>query len=112
MIIDGANGHSFLSTPGEKSAKPDLGPVGSAGLDATKVPLDPSDAAMLVAEANRALEGLRSLDFSVNEDLGRTVVRVVDAETDTLVRQIPSEAMVALAVRMRALKGLLFDDRA
>ncbi len=39
----------------------------------------------------------RSLQISVDDDLGTTVIRVLDAETDELVRQIPAEEALALA---------------
>lgn len=41
-----------------------------------------------------------NLKFDVNEDLGRTVVKVIDSETGDLIRQIPSEELVALAERI------------
>ena len=39
----------------------------------------------------------RSLQISVDGDLGTTVIRVVDTETDELVRQIPSEEILQVA---------------
>ena len=41
-----------------------------------------------------------NLEFKVNEDLGRTIVKVVDSESGDLIRQIPSEELVALAERI------------
>lgn len=39
----------------------------------------------------------RNLQFSVDEDSGRSVIRVVDAETQELVRQIPSEEVLRIS---------------
>lgn len=39
----------------------------------------------------------RSLNISVDGDLGTTVIQVVDAETEELVRQIPAEEILQLA---------------
>ena len=39
----------------------------------------------------------RSLQISVDGDLGTTVIRVLDTETDELVRQIPSEEILQVA---------------
>jgi flagellar protein FlaG len=39
----------------------------------------------------------RDLNFSIDEDSGRTVVKVVDSTTDEVIRQIPSEEVLALA---------------
>jgi flagellar protein FlaG len=55
----------------------------------------------------------RELNFSVDEELGRTVVTVVDENTGDVIRQIPSEDMLELAknlaeIKERTVKGLLF----
>lgn len=39
----------------------------------------------------------RNLEFKVDEGTGQIVVRVVDPETDRVVREIPPEEMLALA---------------
>lgn len=59
----------------------------------------------------------RELYFSVDEELGRTVVTVIDEKTGDVIRQIPSEDMLALArnlaeIRERTAKGLLFQGDA
>ncbi|NWO02278.1 MAG: flagellar protein FlaG [Idiomarinaceae bacterium] len=41
-----------------------------------------------------------NLEFNVNEELGRTIVKVVDSETGELIRQIPSEELLELAERI------------
>jgi flagellar protein FlaG len=55
----------------------------------------------------------RELNFSIDEELGRTVVRVIDENTGDVIRQIPSEDMLELArnlaeIKERTVKGLLF----
>lgn len=65
-------------------------------------------------DVNQQLEVARqSLQFSVDEDLGRTVVKLVDGKTGEVVRQIPSEELLAIAKRLRGHKdppaGLLFE---
>lgn len=49
----------------------------------------------------------RNLKFTLDEDLGRMVVTVTDAETNEVVRQIPSEETLAVAKNLQGLKGLL-----
>ena len=51
----------------------------------------------------------RSLRFSVDDDSGRTVVRVVDTENDEVIRQIPSDEMLALIRHFNEVTGNLFD---
>lgn len=56
-----------------------------------------------VARLNDYVQSLqRDLHFTVDEDLGRTVVSVVDRNSQEIIRQIPSENALNLA---RNLKG-------
>jgi len=59
----------------------------------------------------------RELRFSVDETTGRTVIRVLDAETEEVIRQIPPEELMAVARslaegREAGIEGLLFRARA
>lgn len=45
----------------------------------------------------------RQLQFDVDEDSGRTVVRVLDKDSGDVIRQIPSEEVLALARHMKEL---------
>ena len=47
------------------------------------------------------------LSFSVDEDTGRTVVKVVDNATKEVIKQIPSKEMLELAKALDGIKGLL-----
>ncbi len=49
----------------------------------------------------------RDLQFRVDEESGRTIITVVDAETDEVVRVIPSEEMQAVARALANGEGLL-----
>ncbi|KFI21967.1 flagellar protein FlaG [Nitrosococcus oceani] len=42
----------------------------------------------------------RELQFSIDEATGRTVIKVVDRENGEMIRQIPSEEIMALARRI------------
>jgi flagellar protein FlaG len=66
-----------------------------------------------VADLNEAAQShRRSLRFSVDEDSGRTVIRVVDPETDEVVRQIPPEEVLNVARRMGDSAGALLRAKA
>ncbi|HID30922.1 MAG TPA: flagellar protein FlaG [Desulfobacterales bacterium] len=51
------------------------------------------------------------LHFSVHETTGRTVVRVVDKETEKLVREIPPEEFLNLAAKLEEMIGIIFDKK-
>jgi flagellar protein FlaG len=53
-----------------------------------------------------------NLRFSVDDDTGQTIVRVTDVQTGELIRQIPSEEMVALAKALDRMQGALLRQQA
>ena len=53
-----------------------------------------------------------SLEFYVDEETGIDVVKVVDKNTKEVIRQIPSEEIVAIAHALDNLKGLLIHQKA
>ena len=53
----------------------------------------------------------RALEFSVDEDSGKTVITVVDSETDMVIRQIPSAEALELAQRMQELQSGLIKTQ-
>jgi flagellar protein FlaG len=69
--------------------------------------LDVSDA---VKNINKALNMLKreTRQLNVDEDVSMLVVKIVDAETNELVRQIPHEDAIDLSKRMREIMGLLY----
>ncbi|GHU37874.1 hypothetical protein AGMMS50256_36400 [Betaproteobacteria bacterium] len=52
------------------------------------------------------------IKFSIDEDSGRTVVKVIDRTTQDVIRQIPSQEMLDLAQAMDKLQGLLIKQKA
>ena len=65
-------------------------------------------------QVNEALKGTASSDlqFSVEGENKDVVVRVVDSQTKEVIRQIPSEQMVAISKAMDNLSGLLVQQKA
>jgi flagellar protein FlaG len=53
----------------------------------------------------------KRLKFSVNEEIDRVIVKVVDATTDKVIKEIPPEEMQRLIARIRETIGLLFDQK-
>ena len=51
----------------------------------------------------------RRIHLEVEEDLNMMIVKVIDSETDEVIRQIPPEELVELSKNARDLKGLLID---
>jgi flagellar protein FlaG len=56
----------------------------------------------VVSELNDAILGVRrELKFSIDEDSGRAVVQVMDSETGEMIRQLPSEEILAVSRHIR-----------
>lgn len=55
--------------------------------------------------------GQRSLRFRVDATTGRTVITVVNENTQEVIRQIPPAEKLALARNLDSLRGLLVDAR-
>lgn len=53
-----------------------------------------------------------SLQFSVDGDTGKTVVKVIDSATKEVIKQFPSEEMLAIAKALDGIKGLLVHQKA
>ena len=52
----------------------------------------------------------KRLRFSVNEELNQVVVKVIDSETDKVIKEIPPEELQRMHVRIREAIGLLIDE--
>jgi flagellar protein FlaG len=52
----------------------------------------------------------KRLKFSINEELNRVVVKVIDGKTDKVIKEIPPEVLQRLYVRIREAIGLLVDE--
>lgn len=53
-----------------------------------------------------------AIEFSIDKESGDTVVKVVDTATKEVVRQFPSEEMLAIAKALDKIQGLLIKQQA
>jgi flagellar protein FlaG len=67
-----------------------------------------------VSKLNDYVQNIRrTLSFSIEESTGRTVIKVYDAETEELIRQIPPEETMKLAERIsEQIRSLFVQERA
>ena len=52
----------------------------------------------------------RKLRFNVNEELGSIVVKIVDPNTEQVIKEIPSADIQNLKIKIRKAIGVIFDD--
>ncbi len=83
---------------------------------AQNAPVQPSAEELnsAVAAINQAMQqSNQSLEFSVDTDAHRTVVKMVDTSTGELIRQFPSEATLAISRGIDQFQqGLLLKQKA
>lgn len=90
-------------------------PLNVTSLNETPTPPASSeDLNILVEQANVTLQGRSSeLKFTVAEGTDISVVRIEDSKTGELIRQVPSEAMVAIARAIdEAQQGMMLKEKA
>jgi len=64
-----------------------------------------------VEEVRAAIEPVaQNLLFSIDDDTGRTVIKIIDSSNDEVIRQIPSEEMLAISKALDKLQGLLIKQ--
>lgn len=70
---------------------------------------------MLIETIEKANKDLvianRALEFSVHEGTKEIMVKVVDAETKEVIREIPSEKVLDMVASMLERAGILVDER-
>jgi len=68
-----------------------------------------SDVADALNSVSKAID--RNLQFSVDKETGRIVIKVTDGDTGELVRMIPPEGISKMRQSFGSLVGLLFNDQ-
>ena len=111
----------------------DIQPIGAAGTSAgtgatqkvvppagaaTAMPqateiLSPAQVVQAVKSINKALQDQsQTLEFTIDSDSNRTIVKVVDQNTKEVLRQIPTEETLEIAKALDQLKGLIIRQKA
>lgn len=54
----------------------------------------------------------KRLSFSFNEELDRMIVKVIDNETDRVIKELPPDELQRVHLRIREAIGLLLDETA
>ncbi len=71
-----------------------------------------SDIEAEVQELQRISDMLsgNKLEFKFSKELNKVIVKVVNSSTDEVIREIPSEDLQRIQVRMKQVIGILFDE--
>lgn len=109
-----------LTTPTPSSVTRNITPAQSANpVNTTGKSASASDAftrdqvANAVDKINQVVQlASQGVEFSLNNDFNKLIVKVVDQQTNEVIRQIPSEEVLEIARSLDKLQGLLIRQTA
>lgn len=123
MTINQLNGIGTLPPPSPTISTTRKASVSNADMTLSSVSnLEPkadnkSEAEEQIKQAVQKIQGVvdnlaQSLRFSIDEETGKTIIKVMDAHTEELIRQIPTEEAIEIARTLDKAQGLLFNGKA
>lgn len=120
MDISAISNNPSGSARSENLSVADLVPaVRSAAPVQTAIAVEPPKSApdagqvsQALKSINKALEGMsQSLEFALDEDSQRTVVKVLDRNTKEVIRQMPTEEALQISKALDQSQGLLIRQK-
>ena len=113
-LITPSGGLTAAAPPPAVAPQVEVPQASNPGAQATTAsPASAADVQQAVATVQQAIQpSVDGIEFSVDSTSGQTVVRVVDSQTGTLIRQIPSQEMLDIANSIDKVKGLLLPNSA
>jgi len=113
-----ATTHIDRSTPPTGTAAVPAQPV-AASVEAASTVQQPASLPDLeqvkeaVQKINKMLQSLSNgLEFAIDEDSDRTIIKVVDQETKEVIRQVPSKEVLEIGKALDRAQGLLIRQKA
>ena len=112
--VDSVDLAAMRQAPPSAPTTPAQGPPLDTPFSAPAPPVTQEAVAAAVQSANAYVQQSTSssLQFSLDDASGRTVVKVVDTETEEVLRQFPSEEMLAISKSIDRMQGLLINREA
>ncbi|MEG2029439.1 MAG: flagellar protein FlaG [Janthinobacterium sp.] len=103
--------HTAPAAPAAKAgatAAPD-----AAAVDKASPEPDLKDVRQAVSDINKAMQFMsRELEFSVDTDSQRTVVKIIDQQTKEVIRQMPTAEALEIGKALEKVQGLLIRQTA
>ena len=88
-------------------------PISTAQSTVSNKPESEEQIRQAVQKIQEVVDNLaHNLRFSIDEDTGKTIIKVMDARTDEVIRQFPTEEAIEIARTLDKVQGLLFNDKA
>lgn len=120
-LIGGTTGHSAAAAPPPptratappESAARQIGASTAVPQGADATPPTLRDVREAVAKIEQVIgPNAQDLRFSIDEDTGTTVIKLIDTQTQTVLRQIPTVEAIEISKSLNKLQGLLVREKA
>ncbi len=112
MNIKSVNNYDQVDNVGLKARKADnVKEVASFNSENTYRDLNPKDISGIVERLNNGVREMHErLSFSYHEKTGRIIVKVLDPNTDEVIREIPSKDAIKLLEHIQDFLGMIIDE--
>lgn len=119
MSIQSLNGYPGNS-PQPAPARSNPGPAAEVAVKLPEAPVQQTAPPAPQKQVEQALERIKAampakanaLTFSLDDQTGDTIVRIVDSETGDIIRQIPSKELLEIAKALDKMQGMLLKQSA
>jgi flagellar protein FlaG len=65
-----------------------------------------------IEKANKAIEGVgKRFEYSVHKKTGDIIVKVINKDTNEVIREIPPEKIIDLVAKLQEIVGVIIDER-
>lgn len=96
-----------VSAESQESTKPEIKQDDTNG---EEQPLSEKDQQRRLARLQDTLKNY-NIEFSYNDEVNRYSIKVLDSESQEVVKEIPSEKSLEMFARMLEVEGLLVDEK-
>jgi flagellar protein FlaG len=106
---NGLRGRVMTARPASDAAPPQVNEAGKVAQEAPSA----GEVSNAVKTANALMKQMNvGIEFSFDEDAGEMIIKVIDAETRDVLRQFPSEEMIALSRAVEKMQAALVKQTA
>lgn len=100
-------------SPAQSASSPAITGQNTQNGEISRPPPSKDELTQMTKAVNDLVKPFNSaLQFNVDDSTGQTVVKVIDTDTKEVIKQIPSEEMLALAKALDQIKGFLVKQKA
>ncbi|OWW22958.1 hypothetical protein AYR66_19390 [Noviherbaspirillum denitrificans] len=105
--------YTFASDASPVASAPAAPVATASAVEPPRQAPSPEQVTQALKSINKTMEGLsQGLEFTIDEDSHRTIVKVVDRNTKDVIRQIPTEEALEIAKALDQVTGLLIRQKA